>query len=200
MDPPACASHNLETGLIHLAHEAGVEVYPSIGGWTLSDNFPTLASTAEGRSAFANNCVRLIREYEFDGIDIDWEYPGYADHSGTEADTVNYSLFLKEIRDKLDELGDETGRFYGLTAALPCGPDLIAKIEVDKVKDYLTELNLMTYDFHGSWNAKTGVNAPLYDQEDSPDFSVHGCVNNWIKGGGTNDQMCVLANIEIVDC
>ena len=38
----------------------------------------------------------------------------------------------------------------------------------------LTELNLMTYDFHGSWNDKSGVNAPLYDQDDSPDFSVHG--------------------------
>ena len=32
----------------------------------------------------------------------------------------------------------------------------------------------MTYDFHGSWNEKSGVNAPLYDQEGSPQYSVHG--------------------------
>ena len=38
----------------------------------------------------------------------------------------------------------------------------------------LTDFNLMTYDFHGSWNNKSGVNAPLYDQEGSPAFLVHG--------------------------
>ena len=62
---------------------------------------------------------------------------------------MNYSLFLQAIRDALNGLGERTGRFYGLTAALPCGPDLIDKIQIDIVSDILTELNLMTYDFHG---------------------------------------------------
>ena len=68
---------------------------------------------------------------------------------GTPADTVNYSLFLQAIRDALDGLGERAGRVYGLTAALPCGPDLIGNIQIDIVSDILTELNLMTYDFHG---------------------------------------------------
>ncbi|EED95478.1 hypothetical protein THAPSDRAFT_268366 [Thalassiosira pseudonana CCMP1335] len=112
-EPPVCAGHQYETGLIYLSHSNGVEVYPSIGGWTLSDNFPTLAANE----------------------------------------------------------------------ALPCGPDLIDKIQVDVVADILTELNLMTYDFHGMFNA------PLYDMEGSPDFSVHGCVQNWMKAGGRGDQI-----------
>ena len=102
---------------------------------------------------------------------------------------MNYSLFLKEIREKLDEHGSKTGRFYGLTAALPCGPDLIKNIQIDVVKDIMTEFNLMTYDFHGSWNPTTGVNAPLYDQPGSLDFSVHGCVKNWLAGGARPDQI-----------
>lgn len=188
-DAPVCAGHFYEDGLISQAHGAGVEVYPSIGGWTLSDPFPALAASDAARKTFAANCVALIEEYDFDGIDIDWEYPGYSDHSGTPEDTVTYTLFLQEIRDALDELGTRTGRFYGLTAALPCGPDIIDNIEIDNVSKILTELNLMTYDFHGSWNTNTGGNAPLYDMDGSPQFSVDSCVKNWMNGGGTPDQI-----------
>lgn len=166
-----------------------MEVYPSIGGWTLSDPFSELAASAESRKRFAENCVKLIDTYDFDGIDIDWEYPGYIDHSGRPEDTINYNLFLQEIRTALDVLGEKNNRFYGLTAALPCGPDLIKNIQIDVVSDILTELNLMTYDFHGSWNEKTGANAPLYDMTGSPEFSVHGCVENWKEGGGDPDQI-----------
>lgn len=68
---------------------------------------------------------------------------------GTPEDIVNYSLFLKEIRTALDGLGLKTGRTYGLTAALPCGPNNIQNIQIDVVSGILDELNLMTYDFHG---------------------------------------------------
>jgi len=188
-EPPSCAGHKAETGLIHQAHSAGVEVYPSIGGWTLSDPFSKLAESPEARRNFAANCVKLIIAYDFDGIDIDWEYPGYAPHLGRDVDTINYNLFLKEIRDALDELGYQTGQFYGLTAALPCGPTIIDNIQIDVVNDLLTEFNLMTYDFHGSWNPTTGVNAPLYDQDGSEDFSVHACAQTWMKGGARPEQI-----------
>ena len=45
-----------------------------------------------------------------------------------------------------------------------CGPDKIAKIEVEKISHILSELNLMTYDLHGSWDVLTGINAPMFDQ------------------------------------
>ena len=68
------------------------------------------------RGCCIKQCVELIKAYGFDGIDIDWEYPGYADHSGTPEDKVNDTLFLKAIREALDALEAETGKFYGLTA------------------------------------------------------------------------------------
>jgi chitinase len=188
-EAPACSAHNYEEGLIYLAHAAGVEVYPSIGGWSLSDPFPAMAANPEARKRFASQCVDLIKNYNFDGIDLDWEYPGYVDHSGTPDDTVNFNLLLDDVRSALDELEAETGRYYGITAALPCGPDIIANQDIAHVSSVLTELNLMTYDFHGSWNPTTGVNAPLYDQEGSAEFSVHGCVENWLAGGAKKDKI-----------
>jgi chitinase len=69
--PPTCAAHNVESGLIAQAHADGVEVYPSIGGWTLSNLFPSLAANPLSRIKFAINCVKLIESYDFDGIDIE---------------------------------------------------------------------------------------------------------------------------------
>ena len=114
------------------------------------------------------------------------QYPAYKDHSGTPADTVNYTLFLRAIRDALDRLGNERGKYYPLTAALPCGPDKIANIQVDKIKDILDELNLMSYDLHGAWDVLTGTNAPMFDQgwtDKSKRWSVHGCTESYLEQG-----------------
>ena len=63
----ACNTHNYEQGLIHLVHAAGAEIYPSLGGWTLSDAFVGMAASATARARFTQNCVDLIKEYDFDG-------------------------------------------------------------------------------------------------------------------------------------
>mmetsp|Transcript_3415 Transcript_3415/g.6566 ORF Transcript_3415/g.6566 Transcript_3415/m.6566 type:complete len:585 (-) Transcript_3415:1200-2954(-) len=185
-----CNYHNYEQGLIHMVHAADAEIYPSLGGWTLSDAFPAMSANANARAKFTQNCIKLIREYDFDGIDIDWEYPGYEDHSGTTEDTGNFRLLLDDVRAALDRLGEETGRFYGLTAALPCGPRHIANMDIAHVASTLSELNLMTYDFHGGFSKTSGINAPMYYQGwGEEDFDVHSCVENWLAGGGSRDKI-----------
>ena len=70
----------------------------SIGGWTLSDAFPRMASTAASRATFIQSAMKYSRTNGFDGIDIDWEYPGFAEHSGSSADKVNFTSLLREFR------------------------------------------------------------------------------------------------------
>lgn len=43
-------------------------VYPSIGGWTLSNSFPAVAADPQKRLRFARECVGIIADYGFDGI------------------------------------------------------------------------------------------------------------------------------------
>jgi chitinase len=87
----------------------------------------------------------------------------------------------------LDELEQETGKKYGLTAAMPCGTSNIANIDIATIAQYLDEFNLMTYDFFGSWSPTTGSNAPVYDQDwgddDVKHFSVDGCVRAFLNEG-----------------
>ena len=65
-----CYFHFYEQGLIYQARQSGAEIWPSIGGWSLSDPFPVMAKNPESREKFANKCIDLIKEYDFDGIDI----------------------------------------------------------------------------------------------------------------------------------
>jgi len=57
-------------GLIYLAHASGAEIYPSIGGWTLSGSFFTVAADVDKRRRFARECVGLIdiEDYGFDEV------------------------------------------------------------------------------------------------------------------------------------
>src|SRR5919201_368725 len=120
-----------------------LKVVMSLGGWTLSKYFSDVAATAASRQAFIQSCIALIIKGDlptggwpsqaggdgvaagiFDGIDIDWEYPGIdpgngADHSP--ADVHNATLLLQEFRRQLDAYGATTGKHYVLTADLPAG-------------------------------------------------------------------------------
>ena len=116
--------------------------------------------------------------------------PGYEEHAGTPNDAANFKLLLDEVRARLDELEVSTGKTFGLTAALPCGPSHISNMDIAHTASVLSELNLMTYDFHGAWDATTGINAPIYYQGwGDEEFNVQSCVQNWLAGGGTRDKL-----------
>jgi chitinase len=67
------------TDLITRAHANNVKVLLSIGGWLDSSPgntpFETIANNPTAINTLANNCANLMTQYNFDGIDIDWEYP-----------------------------------------------------------------------------------------------------------------------------
>jgi chitinase len=48
----------------------------SVGGWLWSTNFSDMALTPESRQVFEDSVVQFLTQYDLDGLDIDWEYPG----------------------------------------------------------------------------------------------------------------------------
>lgn len=148
--------------VVALAHKEGVQVLASIGGWTLSDNFPAIAANATSRANFAADCNKLLKQYDFDGIDVDWEYPGYSDHNGGPNDKKNFTIFMKQIRDSITVLGTKLGKQYKLSACFGASAERASNIEWDKISTILDMLNIMTYDYYGEWDAIANHNSPLY--------------------------------------
>jgi len=152
------------------ANNPHLKTFISVGGWTWSTYFSNIALTQESREIFAASCVDFIQEYEFDGVDLDWEYPvsgGLGSNVYRPEDKQNFTLLLAELRSQLDQAGD-----YLLTIAAPSSPLIQENIEIDQIHQYLDWINIMTYDFHGPWSGEsdpvTNFNTPLYMMLDDP--------------------------------
>jgi len=157
-----------------------LKVLISLGGWTYSRGFSS-AARPENRAAFVKSCIDAYIKGDlpkvedaggpgaaaglFDGIDIDWEYPvacGLA--CGVPEDRENFTGLLAEFRKQLDAV--RPGLL--LTIAAPAGVDKVRVIDPDKFHPYLDFINVMTYDFHGAWEPKTGFHSALYPSTADP--------------------------------
>ncbi len=175
------------TSLVQNAHANNVKVLPSIGGWTLSGNFPGIAADPIKRATFAQACVDLIQTYQFDGIDLDWEYPGFADHGGTPQDMVNFTLLLQDIRSSIDAYGLTVGKQMLLTAAVGASADKMDDVDWSAVEPLLDIINVMSYDFFGTWDNITNHNAPLFaPSQGDPSFNVASTIDRLINFYGVD--------------
>ena len=147
-------------GLLTLAHQKGVKVLASIGGWSMCKHYPAMAADPTKRKKFVDDCKKLIN-VGFDGIDLDWEYPGpYSgmNFTGTPADFANLTTLVQEIRNAI-------GTDKLITAAISADPAKIQGLEWNKLNNIMNYYNFMTYDFNGGWSNKAGHNSPLYNYD-----------------------------------
>lgn len=135
----------------------------SIGGWVWSDQFSNVAVSEVSRQKFAQSAIALMQKYGFDGIDLDWEYPGQRaeDNIYRPSDKENFTLLLKEIRRQLDALDSH----YLLTIATGADQTYIDHTNLSEAQKYLDFINIMTYDFYHGWHYQTGHHANFQESE-----------------------------------
>ena len=160
----------------------------SVGGWTWSGNFSKVAASDEGRKRFADSAVRFLTQYGFDGVDIDWEFP-VEGGNGIEhrpSDRENYTRLLREVRTALDRQGELDHTHYLLTVAGGPNPSFAANTQLDQMMEYVDFINVMAYDYHGSWEASTGHNAPLYAEDG---LCISETISAYLHAGARPDKL-----------
>lgn len=161
-----------------------LKILPSVGGWTLSDPLYTIGINAQARATFVASIVNMIKTYDFfDGVDIDWEFPGGGGAHptlGSAQDGAGFALLMRDLRLAMDVLSVETGRTYQLTAAMSGGVQKLQLVDWEAAHPYMDYINLMTYDYYGAFNSTLGHQATLYPNPNSPlsGFSAHEAVQH----------------------
>ena len=61
--------------LIRQAHAAGVKVLLSLGGWGWDKQFAAIMKNKEAEEHYALAVLQIVDRFDYDGIDLDWEYP-----------------------------------------------------------------------------------------------------------------------------
>jgi chitinase len=146
-------------------------VLVSVGGWLWSDKFSDMAVSRESRSLFIESAVELLDYNKLDGLDVDWEYPGMpgAGHTFRPEDKQNYTLLLKELRNRFNHEEKRLHRKLFLTIATGASSQFLAHTEMKKVQKYVNTVNLMAYDYYEpTADQVTGHHAPLFTNPADP--------------------------------
>lgn len=159
----AIPSQNGAKGILELAHQNDVKVMASLGGWSMSKHFPEVAADPVKRARFIEDCVTLITTYGFDGIDIDWEFPGPfsgMNFIGTSDDYENFEVLMEELREAIG--GEKL-----ITAAFNASPGKLAGFDWASLSENMDYFNMMSYDMNGGWSDHAGHNSPLYSYDNA---------------------------------
>ncbi|GLG95341.1 Probable chitinase 10 [Gryllus bimaculatus] len=169
-----------------------LKVLLAIGGWAFgSTPFKELTQNVFRMNQFVYEAIDLLRDFKFDGLDVDWEYPRGAD------DRVSYVSLLRELRLAFEGEAKTSGEpRLLLSAAVPASFEAIAAgYDVPEVSKYLDFINVMTYDFHGQWERQVGHNSPLYPLESATSYqkklTVDYSAREWVKQGAPKEKLMI---------
>ncbi|KPM42249.1 hypothetical protein AK830_g4355 [Neonectria ditissima] len=137
----------------------------ALGGWTFNDNntiwqpvFSDLSSTKAKRAIFISELVKFMDRYGFDGVDIDWEYPGAPDRGGKPDDGENLTKLFKEMRTAFDNM---SGRHKEISFTAPTSYWYMRHFDITASAKAVDYVNVMSYDLHGIWDSDNPIGSQV---------------------------------------
>ncbi|RWS26523.1 chitinase-like protein [Leptotrombidium deliense] len=166
-----------------------LKVLLALGGWNDSedDKYSRLVADENSTSKFINHALQFVQKHGFDGLDIDWEFPGCPQAKCTTEtdDSKMFAIFIRELKVAM------TKNNYLLSAAVSSTKHIIDKAyDVSSMNENFDFINLMAYDYYGAWSDFAETHSPLFTKpsiEDADKMSKYKSVNfsvtYWIEKG-----------------
>ncbi|CAF1250692.1 unnamed protein product [Adineta ricciae] len=170
-------------------YRPSLKLLVAVGGWNArSEAFNNILTNSSTRATFIRQTKQFLKGWNFDGIDLDWEFPGDIERGAMNNSREEFNILIKEMHESFH---NDSNPFL-LTAAVTADPTKVDNgYVVPDFCHYLDYVSVMTYDYHGSWDNVTGVNAPLYgkyaaenDTDDDGQWkNVNNSIHYWLLNG-----------------
>ena len=157
-----------------------VKPIASLGGWSRSAFFRD-AAQPDKIDYFVKRCIDFIREFNFVGVDIDWEFPcdrrdgdlvdspnDLGSPRAADDEEVLFTNLMKALRGALDKAGQEDGKYYFLSCAIVSGKKHIQKSGIGVWHPACDFISYMTYDVHGAFDPITNHQSYLFQNSNEP--------------------------------
>ncbi len=132
---------SIEYSVLPKAKEKGIYTVISLGGGGSdpSSAFAAVTKDAGKRKILIDSIIKLINEYGFDGVDVDWETP-------TSSQAKYFTLFIKELNIAVKKNNPN----HLVTAAIGGGRWQPPLYDLPNSNQYLDFINVMTYSMSSS--------------------------------------------------
>lgn len=153
-----------------------LKVILGIGGYKRG-GFSEMAQSPKKRKNFVKSCLKIIKQYDLDGVDLDWEFPTTeaGGHTASPNDDFNYVLVVRELRKKLGK--DKWISVYSNNSA--------RWIDFSGMLQYIDYVNVSGYNLR----IKEGHQSNLYSSIICGDWSVEKSVKKHISKGVPSEKI-----------
>ncbi|XP_060080741.1 chitinase-3-like protein 1 [Ylistrum balloti] len=171
-----------------------LKILLSVGGYAQgTEEFIKTVSSEENIAEFAFNAMLHLNMHHFDGLDLDWEFPGDQGISHKDHFTALVKSLMKAFEVESDAYNVE--RLLLSASVSAYAPVVDRSYDVAEISKYLDMINLMAYDMQQNTHNVARFNSPLYGLPSDTGNDVyrnqHYAIQHWLNKGAPGSKLVV---------